>query len=199
MGLHVQKVNKEEIIQYASDLLVEKMEENIDKIGEYVKNNAEKIVSILYDELDKLYQRGAEMQQSLAKDDIAYISIFLMRHYYYTRNNPIQIYLYDSTRYLDKNECMIEMNLDFIMDYYNQDLEYIEKELKKKYIRIDEDVLQEIKKRYLGEYYRLIVNFFVEAKDLFLMASSIDNLRITDDLQITIGEYLDEGTVIGGL
>lgn len=199
MGLHVQKVNKEEIIQYASDLLVEKMEENIDKIGEYVKHNAEKIVSILYDELDKLYQRGIEMQQSLAKDDIAYISIFLMRHYYYTRNNPVQIYLYDSTRYSDKNECMIEMNLDFIMDYYNQDLEYIERELKKKYIRIDEDVLQEIKKRYLGEYYRLIVNFFVEAKDLFLMVKGIDNLRITDDLQITIGEYLDEGTVIGGL
>lgn len=199
MGLHVQNVNKEEIIQYASDLLVEKMEENIDKIGEYVKHNAEKIVSILYDELDKLYQRGIEMQQSLAKDDIAYISIFLMRHYYYTRNNPVQIYLYDSTRYSDKNECMIEMNLDFIMDYYNQDLEYIERELKKKYIRIDEDVLQEIKKRYLGEYYRLIVNFFVEAKDLFLMVKGIDNLRITDDLQITIGEYLDEGTVIGGL
>lgn len=199
MGLHVQKVDKEEIIQYASDLLVEKMEENIDKIGEYVKHNAEKIVSILYDELDKLYQRGIEMQQSLAKDDIAYISIFLMRHYYYTRNNPVQIYLYDSTRYSDKNECMIEMNLDFIMDYYNQDLEYIERELKKKYIRIDEDVLQEIKKRYLGEYYRLIVNFFVEAKDLFLMVKGIDNLRITDDLQITIGEYLDEGTVIGGL
>lgn len=199
MGLHVQKVDKEEIIQYASDLLAEKMEENIDKIGEYVKNNAEKIVSRLYDELDKLYQRGIEMQQSLAKDDIAYISIFLMRHYYYTRNNPVQIYLYDSTRYSDKNECMIEMNLDFIMDYYNQDLEYIERELKKKYIRIDEDVLQEIKKRYLGEYYRLIVNFFVEAKDLFLMVKGIDNLRITDDLQITIGEYLDEGTVIGGL
>ena len=199
MALHVHKVDKEEIIQYAASLLLEKLEDNIVSIGEYVKNNSEKIVSRLYDEIDKLYQRGIDMQQSSTKNDIAYISIFLMRHYYYTRNNPVQIYLYDSTRYLDKDECMIEINLDFIMDYYNQDLEYIEKELKKKYIRIDEEVIQEIKKRYLGEYYRLIVNFFVEAKDLFLMVQSIDNLRITDNLQITIGEYLDEGTVIGGL
>lgn len=199
MALHVQKVNKEEIIKYAANLLEKRLENNIDIIGEYVKNNADNIVARLYDDVDRLYKQGIDMQRNSNKNDIAYISIFLMRHYYYTRNYPIQIYLYDSTRYLDKNECMIEINLDFIMDYYNGDLEYIERELKKKYIRIDQDILQEIQKRYLGEYYRLIVNFFVESKDIFLMVSSIDDLKITDDMKITIGEYLDEGTVIGGL
>lgn len=102
-----------------------------------------------------------------------------------------RIDLYDEKWFLDKEECLINIDLDFIYEFlFNYMKEFVEK--KKEYGRIiKEKDIEVIKLREVNKYYGLVLNIMRDMLWSFLECEWYKDMKKKEDMVIMVGEYMD--------
>ena len=107
-----------------------------------------------------------------------------------------RIDLYDEKWFLDKEECSINIDLDFIYEpLFNHMKELSEK--KKEYGRtIKEKDIHIIKLREANKYHGLALNIIRDILEKFLECASYKEMKKKEDIVIMAGEYMDAAITI---
>lgn len=192
MGLNVQKIEYEEIEQYIQELYKNVFIEKLSKIKKIVEEKEEVILDEFRKAIDNVLLQSKEKQDKNIKGKIKHICIFGMNYYYYTKKNPILIYAFDDRGYLDKTECVSSVELDCIFNYYLEDILIVEKEVKKKFMRVDEELIEKALRKLLFDYffstYSVLILF---TNKLLSYVYSSDCLK-EEEVRISVGSYMDK-------
>ena len=187
-----EKVLKEFEEKYVDDEYTKEFE----KIIEKYKTDRETIKEDLTAKFNSVCKEAMVLQEKELKGEIRYIYFSMLRTRLLENKGQWRIDLYDEKWFLDKEECSINIDLDFIYEpLFNHTKELSEK--KKEYGRtIKEKDLQIIKLREANRYHAIALNVIRDALQSFLECASYKEMKKKEDIVIMAGEYMDAGVKI---
>lgn len=190
------KLREDEIESYARELLSDRYMDNLNKIEIEFFDNKQKILSELTDAFDQLFKKGIELQRKNEKEKIGFISIFYLKSSIVTGSYEIMINLYDKSYYFDRKEVSACWKPMFIIRYFIDDIEYLQKAIKTKIIRPQRYEIDKIKMQYCNDYFKVIECFLEKYIDEITSLDSFNKLQKEEDIKITLGEYLDKSITL---
>ena len=181
------KVLKEFREKYVADRYKEELKNILEKYNENKDSIKEKLTS----KFNSICQEAVFLQKEGLKGEIKYIYFSMLRTKLLENKGQWRIDLYDERWFLDKEECSINIDLDFIYEpVFNHMKELSEK--KKEYIRIiKEKDLEAIKLKEANKYHSLALNIMRDALKNFLECISYNEMKKKEDIAIMAGEYMD--------
>lgn len=192
MGLNVQKIEYEEIELYAKEFYKNIFMRRLEEIKKIVKEKEELILDELIEAIDNVLLQSKEKQENNIKGKIKHICIFGMNYFYYTKKNPILIYAFDDRGYLDKTECVSSVELECILNYYLDDIVIVEKEIKKKFMRVDEELIEKVLRTILFDYYNSIYSILILFTNKLLSYVYSSDCLTEEEVNISVGSYMDK-------
>ena len=178
------------------ELLFNRYMNNIDEIEQEFLDDKKKILSELTGIFDELFKRGIELQRKSEKGKIGFISIFYLRSSIITESYKIMISMYDKSYYIDRQELSTHWIPMFIMKYFIDDINYFEKVIKTKIVRVKKYEINDVKIHYCGEYFKVIERFLDNYIDEITSLESFNELEKEEDIKITLGEYMDQNIIL---
>ena len=158
-------VRVEEIINEYKNLSAEIFRKSEKLMLREYQENREKILEKLKDIFRYLFIKAYEMQEYGQKNDICIISFFYLNSSLLTGSYKYLISLYDETFYLDQSEVSISYCPEFIIPYFLSDIQLLEKNIGKRYIRIKHYEMERIKFLHIQHYYELMKGIFCNVID----------------------------------
>jgi len=158
----------DEIINEYRDLSAETFQKSKKMIFKEYQENREQILESLKDVLRYLFMKAYAMQECGQKEDVSIISFFYLNSSLLTGSHKYLISLYDKTFYLDKNEISNTYCPEFVVPYFLSDIQLLEDNIRKQYIRIKNYEMERIKFYHIQHYYELMKN---------ILSSVLDEIR----------------------
>ncbi|NRT72218.1 hypothetical protein [Clostridium beijerinckii] len=193
----IKSANKEEILnEFLEKYVGDRWNSEFDRIGEIYINNKASIHDDLKSKFATVCKSGTSHQEQGLKGEIKYIYFSLLRTSLLENKGEFRVDLYDERWFLDKVECSVNINLDFI---YNSLFEHMEelKEKKKEYGRTITDMdIEEIMFLESNLYHILSVEFLRNVIEELLEVSSYKELKKSEDIKIMAGEFRGEADFI---
>ncbi|AGX44146.1 hypothetical protein [Clostridium saccharobutylicum] len=191
------KADKNKVLkEFQEKYVVDRYKEEFTKIIEKYKTNREEIKENLTTKFNSVCKEAISLQEKELKGEIRYIYFSMLRTRLLEDKGIWRIDLYDEKWFLDKEECSINIDLDFIYEsLFNHMKELAEK--KKEYGRtIKEKDIQVIKLREANKYHSFTLYLIKDLLKSFLEDSSYKEIKKKDDISIMIGEYMDTAMMI---
>lgn len=191
------KPKKEEILnEFVNKYVDEKWINEFIEIDEIYKSDKEAIEENLILTFDKVCKLAKDLQEKESKGDIKYIYFSLLRSNIIEDIGEYRIDLYDENWVLDKEECSINIDLNFIYSsLFKQKKEL--KEKKKEYGKSISDMdVENIIFKEIDKYHILAVEFLKELIEKLINISSYEEMKKSEDIVILAGEYMDETEII---
>ena len=190
--------DKEEVLQefkekYVDNLWVNNFIEN----DEFYRNNKEEFDFKLRQKFEFICKKCIEMQNSNLKGEVNYIYFSLLRTSLLEGRGEFRIDFYDENWFLDKAECSVNIELDFLYTTLFE-LESILKSKKIEYGRtITEMDIEYIILDEADKYHILCAEFLKDIiKEQFINLKSYKEMKKSNNLKILIGEFMDEAEII---
>jgi len=186
------KADKEKVLkEFEEKYVTNRYINEFKKIIEKYKTDREIIRENLTLKFNFVCKEAMELQEKELKGEIRYIYFSMLRTKLLENKGQWRIDLYDEKWFLDKEECSININLDFIYEpLFNHTKELSEK--KKEYGRtIKEKDLQIIKLREANRYHAIALNVIRDIMQSFLECASYKEMNKKEDIVIMAGEYMD--------
>jgi hypothetical protein len=186
------QADKEKVLQefeekYVQDRYVTELE----KIIEEYKINRESIRSKLVLYFRSVCKKAISLQEKGCKGEIRYIYFSMLRTKLLENKGQWRIDLYDEKWFLDKEECSIDIDFDFVYEPLFKHIKELS-EKKEEYGRtIKERDLKNIKLREANKYHGIVVNVLVDILEDFLEGSAYQEMKKKEDIVIMAGEYMD--------
>lgn len=190
--------DKEEVLQkfknkYVDDIWVNDFIKN----DEFYRANKEEFDSKLRQKFDSICNKCIDRQNNNLKGEVEYIYFSLLRTSILEGRGEFRIDFYDKNWFLDKEECSVNIELDFL---YNTlfELESTLKSKKMEYRRtITEMDVEYIILDEADKYHILCAEFLKDmVKEQFINLSSYKEMKKSDNLKILVGEFMDEAEII---
>lgn len=190
-------INKPKVLsEFIEKYVVNRWVNEFTEIDERYKKNITTIDEELTSKFDSICRSGIDLQEQGLKGDIKYIYFSLLRTSLLKNKGEFRIDLYDEKWFLDKSECSIKINLDFIYDSLFKHMEEL-KENKKKNIRGIRDMeIESIMLKEADKYHVLAIEFFKNSIEKLLEIPSYKELKKIEDIRIMAGEYMDAAEII---
>ncbi|AIY79964.1 hypothetical protein FDC58_14140 [Clostridium botulinum] len=186
------KILEEFKTKYVDDIWVD----NFIRIDEFYRNNKEDIDSELIKRFDLVCEECISMQNDNLKGQVTYIYFSLLRTSILEGNGEFRIDLYDENWFLDKQECSINIELDFL---YNSLFEMKSnlKSRKMEYGRTITDMdIEYIILDEADKYHILAVEFLKELVSKFIESDSYKEMKKSSNIKIISGELMDSSEII---
>ena len=187
-----EKVLKEFEEKYVTDRYIDEFK----KIIEKYKTDRESIRENLTLKFNSVCKEAMVLQEKELKGEIRYIYFSMLRTKLLENKGQWRIDLYDEKWFLDKEECGVNIDIDFIYEpLFNHMKELSEK--KKEYGRtIKEKDIEGIKLREANKYHGLVLNVIRDIMQSFLECESYKEMKKNRDIVIMAGEYMDIAFII---
>lgn len=190
--------DKEEVLQkfkkkYVDDIWVN----NFIKNDEFYRANKEEFDSKLRQKFDSICNKCIDLQNNNLKGEVEYIYFSLLRTSILEGRGEFRIDFYDKNWFLDKEECSVNIELDFLYITLFE-LESTLKSKKMEYGR----TITEMDAEYIildeaDKYHILCAEFLKDmVKEQFINLSSYKEMKKSDNLKILVGEFMDEAEII---
>ena len=181
------KVLKEFREKYVAD----RYKEELKKILEKYNKDKDSIKENLTSKFNSVCQEAIFLQEKDLKGEIKYVYFSMLRTSLLENKGQWRIDLYDKKLFLDKEECSINIDLDFIYEpLFNHMKELSEK--KKEYLRTIKDKdIEAIKLTEGNKYHSLALNIIRGILQSFLECASYKEMEKKEDIVIMAGEYMD--------
>ena len=205
----IKPIYKEKILfEFLEKYVVNKWIHEFSQIDEKYKNNISVIEEELKSKFDSICKLGEELQNQGVKGEIKYIYFSFLRTSLLKNKGEFRIDLYDENWFLDKAECSINIELDFIYGSFFQHMKEL-KEKKKEYahmkkvrstnmnFRVITDM--DIEDIMLGEadkYHILAVEFMKEIIENLIEVPFYKKMKKLEEINIMAGEYMDASEII---
>ena len=190
--------DKEEVLQkfknkYVDDIWVN----NFIKNDEFYRANKEEFDSKLRQKFDSICNKCIDLQNNNLKGEVEYIYFSLLRTSILEGRGEFRIDFYDKNWFLDKEECSVNIELDFLYITLFE-LESTLKSKKMEYGRtitemdVEYIILDEADKYHIlcGEFLKDMV------KEQFINLPSYKEMKRSSNLKILVGEFMDETEII---
>lgn len=191
------RVDKEKLLkEFEEKYVVDRYKDEFGKIIEKYRSDKDSIEKELISKFNLVCTEAIELQEKELKGEIKYIYISLLRTSLLENKGRWRIDLYDEKWFLDKEECSINMDLDFV---YESLFSHMEELLEKKteYGRyINEMDIEKVKLKEANKYHFLALELFKVMIEEFLECISYNEMRKKEDITIMAGEYMDSTNVI---
>lgn len=191
------QVDKKKLLrEFEEKYVVNRWTSEFNEIINKYESNRESIEEEIISKFDLVCKEAIALQEEQLKGKIRYIYLSLLRTSIFENKGQWRIDLYDPNWFLDKEECFINIDLNFIYDSLFSHMEEL-LEKKKKYGRNITDMdIENIKLKEANKYHILAFEFLKSLIEKFVKISSYENMKKTEDIKILAGEYMDEAKVI---
>lgn len=186
------KADKEKVLkEFEEKYIADRYLDEFKKIIEKYESEIERIKENVTLKFNSICEEAILLQKKELKGQIRYIYFSMLRTKILENKGQWRIDLYDEKWFLDKEECSIDIDLDFIYEpLFNHMKELSEK--KKEYGRtIKEKDIKIIKQREANKYHGLALNIIKDMLEDFLECESYKEMQKTEDIVIMAGEYMD--------
>ena len=170
--------------------------DNFLKIDEKYKDNKEKIEADIEQKFNDICKMTSILQESKIKGNIKYIYFSFLRTNIIENKSDYRIDFFDENWFLDKVECSININLDFIFDFlfsHMEELKIRANEYRRSVTQMDIEEIKIIESEkynfFAIEYLRDIINGLIEIQSYKEMSKS-------EEVFIMAGEYMDNTELI---
>ena len=181
------KVLKEFREKYVADRYKEELKNILEKYNENKDSIKEKLTS----KFNSICQEAVFLQKEGLKGEIKYIYFSMLRTSILENKGEWRIDLYDEKWFVDKEECSINIELDFIYEPLFKHMKELSKK-KKEYLRtIKEKDIEYIKLAEANKYHSLALNIIRCILQDFLECASYKEMEKKEDIVIMAGEYMD--------
>ncbi|NFG61474.1 hypothetical protein [Clostridium sp. CMCC3677] len=191
------QVDKEKVLKEFEEKYVHnRYITEFEKIIEKYKTERESIKENLISKFNSICTEAILLQEKEQKGEIRYIYFSMLRTKILENKGQWRIDFYDEKWFLDKEECSINIDLDFIYEpLFNHMKELSEK--KKEYGRtIKEKDIEVIKLREAEKYHGLAIGIIMKMLESFLECTSYKEMKKKEDIVIMAGEYKDYNILI---
>ena len=106
--------------------------------------------------VDNLCKKCYEEQNIGKKGDIKILHFCYHQSARLTRDYKLQVALYDKNFYLDRHEISNSLSIDFIMKYFEHEMELFESKAKQNIIEFQYSQMQKIRQKYYGLYFQVV-------------------------------------------
>ena len=181
------QVLKEFQEKYVADRYKEELKEIIEKYN----RDREAIKEKLAAQFNSVCKEAILLQEQEVKGEIKYIYFSMLRTKLLENKGQWRIDLYDERWFLDKEECSVDIDLNFIYEpLFNHMKELSDK--KQEYLRtIKEKDMEAIKLTEANKYNSLALNIIRGIVKNFLECTSYKEMKKKEDIVIMAGEYMD--------
>ncbi|WP_252248243.1 hypothetical protein [Clostridium sp. ZBS20] len=191
------QVDKEKVLkEFEEKYVYNRYITEFEKIIEKYKTDRESIKENLISKFNSICTEAILLQEKEQKGEIRYIYFSMLRTKILENKGQWRIDLYDKKWFLDKEECSINIDLNFIYEpLFNHMKELSEK--KKEYGRtIKEKDIEVIKLREAEKYHGLAIGIIMKMLENFLECTSYKEMKKKEDIVIMAGEYKDYNILI---
>ncbi len=191
------RADKDKVLKEFREKYVEsRYEEELKNILEKYNEHKDSIKEELTSKFNSVCKEAILFQEKDLKGEIKYIYFSLLRTSLLENKGEWRIDLYDEKWFLDKEECSIDIDLDFIyVPLFNHMKEISEK--KKEYLRtIKEKDIHIIKLQEGNKYHNLALNIIRGILKSFLECDCYKEMKKKEDIVIMAGEYMDAAVQI---
>lgn len=189
--------NKEKFLQefYLKHVHNKWMDEFM-KVDEIYKNHKENIEENLTSTFNEICRKCIELQEKNLKGNIKYIYFSLLRSSFLEHKGEYRVDLYDENWFLDKEECSINIDLNFVFKPVFEQIENL-KEYKKEYRKNITDMdIESMMLIEVDKYNILVVEFLKNMVEQFMKTPSYEEMKKVEDIMVLVGEYMDVSTII---
>lgn len=191
------QVDKEKLLrEFEEKYVVDRYKNEFGKIIEKYKSDKDSIEKELISKFDLVCKEAIKLQGKELKGEVKYIYISLLRTSLLENKGEWRIDLYDEKWFLDKEECSINIDFDFLYDSFFSHME----ELLKKKNQYGQDIndmdIEKIKLKEANKYHFLALELFKVMIEGFLESISYKEMRKKEDITIMAGEYMDATNII---
>lgn len=186
------RADKNKVLEEFQEKYVDdRYKEEFKKIAEKYNKDKEKIKENLTSKFDSVCKEAVLLQEKELKGEIKYIYFSMIRTRLLEDKGIWRIDLYDEKWFLDKEECSINIDFDFIYEPLYDHMKELSVK-KKEYGRtIKEKDIENIKLREADKYHSLALDVTKDMLESLLECTSYKEMKKKEDITIMAGEYVD--------
>lgn len=191
------KADKDKVLKEFNEKYVEnRLKEELKNILENYNEHTDIIKEELTSKFDSVCKEAILFQEKGLKEEIKYIYFSMLRTSLLEDKGEWRIDIYDEKWFLDKEECSINIEFDFIYEpLFNHMKELSIK--KKEYLRtIKEKDIEAIKLTESDKYHIFAINTIMDMLESFFKCESYKEMKKKEDIAIMIGEYMGASVMI---
>ena len=190
-------VDKEKVInEFKAKYVDKRFGEETFKIYEKFNSNKEEIKEEIISEFKKVCAYAIELQEKGLKGIIQFIHISYLRTSLMENMGIYRIDLYDDRWFVDKEECSVNISLDFIYQPLFSHISELEQH-KKEYGRtITEMDIERIKLKEAEKYHDLAIKILKSMINDFIECEEYKDMKKHEEIMILAGEYRDEAILL---
>ncbi|WP_250277184.1 hypothetical protein [[Clostridium] colinum] len=172
-----------EILEYISPEFKEKVLENKKTIDKQFFENKEEVKNQFVIKLNKIVKAKNNLEK-------IYIIISPLKSSLITKKYEVILAGYNEELYLD-NEAVYEyFSIKCLFENIEKDIDYIKKEINKKFTRLLEFELREVIIKYEAQYMEMYLEYITK------LLNEVDSLESERKIIILYGEYMEKSTII---
>lgn len=185
------KRDKEDILkEFKEEYLESHWVRDFIEIDEVYRNKKSEIDKELMETFERLCDKCISLQNSNLKGNIKYIYFSFLRTSFCEGRGEFRIDAYDENWFLDKSECYINMNFDFVYKSLFEFMDELKKERKKYGSDLNDMDIEEIILDEADKYLMLVIEFLKDRINQFIQAKSYSEMKKCEDIKIIAGEYM---------
>lgn len=191
------KADKNQVLKEFKEKYVEnRYKEELKNILEKYNENKDSIKEELTSKFDSVCKKAILFQEKDLKEEIKYIYFSMLRTNLLEDKGEWRIDIYDEKWFLDKEECSINIDLNFIYEPLFKHMKELS-EKKREYLRtIKEKDIEAIKLKEANKYNNVALNIIRGILKSFLECASYREMKKKEDIVIMAGEYMDAAVQI---
>lgn len=188
----IKRADKNQVLkEFQEKYVANRYNEELKKIIEKYNQDREVIKEKLTAQFNSVCKKAILLQEKQLKREIKYIYFSMLRTSLLENKGQWRIDLYDERWFLDKEECSVDIDLNFVYEpLFNHMKELSDK--KKEYLRtIKEKDIEAIKLKEGDKYHSLALNIIRGILQSFLECTFYKEMKKKEDIVIMAGEYMD--------
>lgn len=191
------QVDKEKVLDEFKRKYVEgRFYEESSKIYDDFENRKDIIKSTIISQFKEGCKNALELQNEGIKQNIKFIYISYLRTSIMDNKSTYRIDFFDNRWFMDKEECSIDLNMDFIYEPLFKHMEELN-EKKSEYGRtITEMDIEKIKMKESEKYNKIALNILDGILEDFINTDEYQEMKKNEEIRVFAGEYMDKVMVL---
>ena len=175
----------EECFQNSCQVLQKDIEKQGIEVWDQLKNAVHEVL-----------QLSKEAQNGNQKGAIQYLVFSFLKSGVYMDKLMVFIECLDDGFYLEQQETAQIFEFSFLYKQYMEDISFLHKKVKEKFIRLKNYEIMEVRLEYAFFYSSLIYKMMKNLSDLLMQEIEKSKVNVTDRFKVLYGEYLETAAVV---
>ena len=170
--------------------------EEASKIYEYFEENKDSIKKKMLISFREGCKKALELQNEGIKQNIKFIYISYLRTSIMDNKSTYRIDFLDNRWFMDKEECSIDLNMDFIYEPLFKHMEELNEKKSEYGCTITEMDIEKIKMKESEKYNKIALNILDGMIEDFISTDEYQEMKKDEEIRVFAGEYMDKVMVL---